>query len=99
MSGRDVAEYILAAIFFVVGIRAGLAALRSETRGEPPGIRFLVAVHDAARAGFWLSLGALFLGFGILEDDEELRQYAVVGIVPIVMAGIRLLAAGRLARQ
>ncbi|HYH28621.1 MAG TPA: hypothetical protein VEA19_07600, partial [Actinomycetota bacterium] len=59
------------------------------------GDRALLALHEAAKAGFWLSLGAFFVGAAILDDAEGLRWFL---LVPISMAGLRLVAATFLSR-
>lgn len=91
-----VAAFVLAGIFALVGVTSGARSLRAVEAEASPGVRALVAVHDAAKAGFWLALGGLFLGFGLVEDDRSIQWFA---LVPIVMAGVRLLAAARLARR
>lgn len=90
----DVLAWTLAAIFFLIGVRAGLDGTRLE--GSISGTeRLLVAVHDAARAGFWLALAGLFVGFALVDDPYAFRWF---GMVPIAMAALRLLAAVGLSR-
>lgn len=82
---------------------AGVLALRAAMSPTPLDEgpvrgrdRFLIAMHDAARAGFWLSIAGLFAGFALIDDPASFRWFAVV---PILMAGMRLLAATFLARD
>ncbi len=56
----------------------------------------LIAVHDAAKAGFWLSLGGFFLGYGVSAEPQAFRWFAMV---PVGMAGLRLITATLLARS
>jgi hypothetical protein len=86
---------VLAALFVLLGLRAAFNPVRLEESASV-GLRLLVAVHDAARAGFWLALAALFVGFTLVEDPNEFRWFA---FVPIAMAGIRLVSAARLSRR
>jgi hypothetical protein len=67
----------------------------APTGAESGRDRFLLALHDAAKAGFWLALGAAFLGLSFLEPAGEYRWLVVI---PIGMAGLRLIAATLLAR-
>jgi hypothetical protein len=89
-------ELVLAGVLILVGLGSASRSLR-ETSGEGTGReRFLVAVQDSARAGFWLSAGGVFLGYALLGDPSGFR-WAVM--IPIGMAGLRLVAAYLLARS
>lgn len=79
-----------------MGLRAAFRRPRWAEAGDPPATRFLVAVHHAAGAGFWLSLGGIFLVFALAEAPSAWRGLA---IVPIVLAGLRMLAAAGLSRR
>lgn len=87
--------WALAAVFFLVGVRTTLTPTRLDERISG-GDRLLIAVHDAARAGFWLALAAVFVGFNLVEDPFEFRWFVMV---PIAMAALRLLAAVGLSRR
>ncbi|HZD18491.1 MAG TPA: hypothetical protein VE669_10150 [Actinomycetota bacterium] len=90
-----VVEWVLAALALVLGLRATLTPVRFEE--TPSGSdRLLVALYEAARAGFWFALAGLFAGFALLEDTSSFKLLAVV---PVVLAGIRMLAAVQLARR
>lgn len=90
----DLLAWGLAALFTFVGLRTALPGTRIQ--GELSGTdRLLIAVHDAARAGFWLGLAGLFAGFALLDDPYEFRWFA---LIPIGMAGLRLLATVGLGR-
>jgi hypothetical protein len=89
-------EFLVAGVLFLFGI---LSALRSLT--EPPGpadvgSRLLIAVHDAAKAGFWMAFAAAFLAFGLLEEAFLGRLLVVVGLA---LAAVRLVMATLLARN
>lgn len=87
--------WVLAGLFFLFGVRTALAPTRLEDRVSG-GERVLLAVHDAARAGFWLALAAVFVGFNLIENPFEFRWFVMV---PIGMAALRLLAAVGLSRR
>lgn len=89
------ASLVLGGIFLLVGLRAAFSPVSVEEDAST-GVRVLVALHDAARAGFWLALAALMVGFALVEDPNEFRWFA---LVPIGMAGIRLVTAARLSRR
>ncbi len=92
-----VLEIAATALFLLIGVRATAAALRGGVEAEESArVRFLMALHDAARAGFWLGLAGLFLGFALIDDARSFRWFAVV---PIAMGGLRLIAAAQLARR
>jgi hypothetical protein len=74
---------------------SGINSLRAARPVEEGRIRFLIALHDSAKAGFWLSLGAFFLGFALIEEIQGFRWFA---LIPLVMAGLRLATAALLSR-
>jgi hypothetical protein len=82
-------------LFLLFGLVSAWRSLRDmgPDRGAD---RILMAVHEAARAGFWLSLGTLFLGYALVREPQGLRWFVMV---PIVLAGLRLAAATLLARR
>lgn len=92
----NVLEWALAAVALAVGVRAVFTPVRFEGGPVSPPDRLLVALYEAARAGFWFSLAGLFAGFALVEEPESFRVFAVV---PILFAGLRMLAAARLARR
>lgn len=94
MTVFSVLTLVAAGVFALLGLRAAFNPVRVEEDAST-GVRVLVALHDAARAGFWLALGGLFVGFALLEDPNEFRWFA---FIPIAMAAIRLVTAARLAR-
>jgi len=91
-----VLEWGVAAVAFVLGVRAVLTPVRFEEGPLPGRDRMLVALYEASRAAFWFSLAGLFAGFALVEDPDSFRVFAVV---PILLAGMRMLAAARLARR
>ena len=82
-------------LLVVVGLVSGIRSVATPAAAESGRDRFLLALHDAAKAGFWLALGAAFLGLSLLEPAGEYRWLVVI---PIGMAGLRLMAATLLAR-
>lgn len=55
----------------------------------------MIALHEAAKAGFWLALGTFFLGYATVAEPQQFRWFVMI---PISMAGLRLVAATLLAR-
>jgi hypothetical protein len=88
-------EVAAAALFFLIGARSVLGSIRQMGTEDSGRVRTLIAVHEAAKAGFWLALGAFFLGYAVVREPQEFRWFVMI---PIVMAGIRLLTATLLAR-
>ena len=89
-------ELVLAGIFLLFGVVSGLNSLRDIEPVEEGRVRFLIALHDSAKAGFWLSLGAYFLGLALIGDPQAFRWFV---LIPILMAGLRLATAAFLARS
>lgn len=88
-------ELALAGVFLLVGVVSGINSLRGVEPVEGGRDRFLLAVHDAAKAGFWLALGGFFLGLALMDEPQSFRWFA---LAPVVMAAVRFLAAAFLAR-
>jgi hypothetical protein len=87
---------VIGGLLAVIGLASGIRSVAAPTEADSARDRFLVALHDAAKAGFWLGLGAAFVGLSVLEPAAEYRWLV---IIPIGMAGLRLVAATLLARQ
>lgn len=88
-------EYALAGVLFLIGaVSAGrsIAEPITDERGRP---RFLIAVHEAAKALFWFGFGGFFLAYGLSNGAPEVRWLA---LVPIAMGAIRMVAASVLSR-
>lgn len=92
----DVLTLIVASVALLVGLRLALRGPRFLEAGDSRGTVFLVAVHYSAGAGFWLSLGGIFLVFVLAVDPIRWRWLA---LIPIVLAGVRMLAAFALSRR
>ncbi|MGH2675576.1 MAG: hypothetical protein ACRDKA_02950 [Actinomycetota bacterium] len=88
-------EYVVAVPLLLIGLYSGWRSLADPVRAEDRGSRLLIAVHEAAKAGFWLAFGGFFLAYGLLEQPQDFRWFA---LVPVGMAGLRLLTAAFLAR-
>lgn len=88
-------ELSLAALFLFFGLVSGINSLREAPPVEGR-VRFLVAVHDAAKAGFWFALGGFLLGLALIEDPLGFRWFV---LMPILMAGLRLVTAAFLSRS
>ena len=88
-------EYFLAGLLFVFGIVSAMRSLANPIPDERASGRFLIAIHEAAKALFWLALGGFFLAYGLADGAPEVRWLA---IVPVTLAAVRLLAASALSR-
>jgi hypothetical protein len=91
----QIAGVVIGGLLILVGLVSGFRSTASPGDVGSGRDRFLLALHDAAKAGFWLALGAAFLGLSILEPA---RDYRWLVLIPIGMAGLRLVAAMLLAR-
>lgn len=88
-------EFLVAAPFILIGLWSAWRSLKEPMPGEDARARFLIALHEAAKAGFWLALGGFFVLYGLLDEPQSFRWFA---LVPVAMAGLRLAAAAILAR-
>lgn len=92
-------EYVIAGLLFLFGF---VSAYRSLA--QPPllekreGGRLLIAVHEAAKALFWLSLGGFFLAYGLAEGPLAVRAARYLVLIPIGMAALRMVAASIIGR-
>lgn len=88
-------EYVLTGVLFLFGLVSAWRSLTEPTTDEQGRARVLIAIHDAAKALFWFSLGGFFLAYRLSEGAPEVRWLA---LVPIAMAAIRMVAASVLSR-
>lgn len=88
-------DYVVAGFMFLFGVISAVRSLGEPPAEERGGTRLLIAIHDASRAMFWLSLGGFFLAFGLTDRAPEMR---ILVLLPVVMAVVRVLTAIRLAR-
>ena len=88
-------EYVVAGLLFLFGVVSAVRSLSDPPAEERGGTRLLIAIHDASRAIFWLSLGGFFLAFALTDQAPEVRWLV---LVPVLMAIVRVLTAIRLAR-
>jgi hypothetical protein len=86
---------VIGGLLVLVGMISGFRSVAAPSDLGSGRDRFLLALHDASKAGFWLALGAAFVGLSVLEPAEDYRW---LGVIPIGMAGLRLLAAALLSR-
>jgi hypothetical protein len=89
MKVSTILELIAAVVLILVGFWVAYWSLKEPMEVRSAKERFLVAVHEASRAGFWLALGAWFLGLALIEEPQTWRWFI---LVPIGMAGLRLAA-------
>lgn len=89
-------EYVIGGLLALVGVVSAVRSVSTPPAGESRRIRLLIAVHEAAKAMFWISLGGFFVLYAAAEEQEVVRWLA---LVPIAMAAVRLLAASALSRS
>jgi hypothetical protein len=82
-------EVAAAVLLILVGFWVAWESLKEPMELRSGRERFLFALHEASRAGFWLALGGWFLGLAFLEEPQTWRWFI---IVPIGMAVLRLAA-------
>ncbi len=91
---------VLAAVgagaLFLIGVGSAARSFGHARPEDPPRVRLLILLHDAARAGFWFGLALLFLGYALLERPKDATW---VLVLPLAFAGIRLLTARALVRS
>lgn len=89
-------ELTLAGLFGLFGLVSASRSLATPSgAGQEGRSRLLFAVHDAAKALFWLALGGFFLVYGLAEEPQAVRW---VALVPLAMAAVRFLSAAALSR-
>lgn len=88
-------DYLMAGLLLLFGVVSAVRSLGQPPAEERGGTRLLIAIHDASRAIFWLSLGGFFLAFGMSDRAPEVRWLV---LLPVLMAVVRVLTAIRLAR-
>jgi hypothetical protein len=89
-------EYFVAAPLLFIGLYSAIRSIQDPVPAEDGRSRFLIAVHEASKAGFWLTFGGFFLAYGLLEQPQTFRWFAMV---PLGMAALRLITATFLARS
>jgi hypothetical protein len=82
-------ELVVAVVLILVGLWVAYWSLKEPMEVRSGKERFLVAVHEAAKAGYWLALGAWFLGLALIEEPQTWRWFI---LVPIGMASLWLVA-------
>jgi hypothetical protein len=89
-------EFVLAVPLLLIGVVTAARSLADPVPVEDGPSRLLVAVHEASKAGFWLTLGGFFLLYGLADEPQDYRWFA---LVPVGMAALRLGTAALLARE
>jgi len=88
-------EYVVGGLLILFGLVSAVRSLASPATADERRIRLLIAIHDAAKAMFWISLGGFFILYAAAEEQDVVRWLV---LVPIGMAAIRLLSASVLSR-
>jgi hypothetical protein len=81
-------DVAIASVLFLVGAVSAVRSLGQVDPADTFRVRLLVTLHGTARSGFWIGLGAYFAGLAFLEEPR-LAQWILV--VPVVMAGARMI--------
>lgn len=89
-------EVLVAIPLVLIGLGSAWRSLAEPIPAEDAGSRFLIAVHQASKAGFWFAFGGFFVAYGLLEHPEGFRWFA---LIPVGMAVLRLASALLLARR
>ena len=89
-------EFVLAVPLLLIGVISAVRSLADPVPVEDGRSGVLVAVHEASKAGFWLTLGGFFLLYGLADESQDYRWFA---LVPLGMAALRLGTAALLARE
>jgi hypothetical protein len=84
-----VIELVVAGLLILIGLWIAYWSLKEPIEVRSAKERFLVALHEAAKAGYWLALGAWFLGLALLEEPQTWRWFI---LAPIGMGGLWLTA-------
>ena len=85
----SVPELVIAGVCGAAGIRSVVISLRRAFEPVDARDRLLYALYVTSRAGWWFTLGFFFLGYGLVEEPQDLRWFL---LVPIALAGIQLLS-------
>ena len=85
----SVPEVVIACACGAIGLRSLIVTLRRPFEPADVRDRLLYALYVTCRAGWWLTLGFFFLGYGLVDQSQDLRWFL---LVPIALAGIQLLA-------
>jgi hypothetical protein len=97
VTAGEIAEVVAGGALVLVGIVSGARTMGQVRAEDAPGLRTAIVAHAAAKAGFWISIGAIFFAYAF--RGELLGSPRVLFPIPLVMTGIRLLTAQALARR
>jgi uncharacterized membrane protein len=89
MRVSTILELVAAGFLILVGLWVAYWSLKEPMEVRSGKERFLVAVYEASKAGYWLALGAWFLGLALIEEPQTWRWFI---LVPIGMAALWLAA-------
>lgn len=90
-----VVELVAGGLLLVAGIRSLLRWLGTDFDASSGGELVLFTVHATTRVGMWFAFAGLFVGYAVVDEPQRFVWYSMV---PIVLAGVQLLTAQRLAR-
>ena len=95
MTGHAV-EFVLAALFFLLGVRSAVHWLRVGFRPDSARDAALFALHATGRVGTWFALAGAFV---LYATAAEPRRYAWYFALIPGLAGVQLLSGFFLSRE
>jgi hypothetical protein len=85
-----VAEFVIAGILGIFGLRSLAFWWRRDFRPESAGEQVVYVLHVTARVGMWFALAGFFVGFAVVDYDPQGRLGWYL-LVLIGLAGTQLL--------
>jgi hypothetical protein len=92
-SSSDVAEYVIAGLLALLGVRSLVHWMRLAFPAESLGEHVLYALHVTARVGTWFGLALAFVGYALVSEPQRFRWFVVI---ILVLAAVQLLTAASL---
>jgi hypothetical protein len=90
-----VVELVVAGLLLVGAIRSAVRWMGVEYAATGTGDRVLFAIHAGARVGLWVAFAGFFVGYALVDEPQEFKWFF---LVPIALAGVRLLTGMLLSR-
>ena len=92
-TGSHVAEFVIAAILGLLGVRSLVYWLKREFPATSFAEHVLYALHVTARVGTWFALSLGFVGYAVVAEPQRWRWFIVV---ILLLAAVQLLTAASL---
>jgi hypothetical protein len=95
-----VLEIVVAGLFALAGLRSLWVWSRRRFEGTDVTDHLLYALYLTGRVGLWFSLAGFFAIYAMVDaSGQSLRSYRWYGLVPLLLAGMQLLAGWFLGRR